>query len=141
MASAVDFTTLVGMFWKCPAAFQGEDYAQDVEYDDELEKFNWVKLKRFVPVKIVKNRATAACFVFDCEDEKNNYIPALDIDMGDIKQYVDGITTVCFVYVHCNFIKRTCFYNHYPHVCADDGSSSEEEEEVISAPKKRTRLQ
>jgi hypothetical protein len=99
-----------------------------------------VKLKKFVPAKIVKNRATAACFIFDCQDEKNNYIPVSEIDMDDIKDDIEGLTLFCFAFVLRVFIKRACFYKHHHHLCADDESDSVEEEEVIPAPKKRMYL-
>jgi hypothetical protein len=86
-----------------------------------------VKLKKFVPAKIVKNRATAACFIFDCPDEKNNCIPVSENDMDDIKDSIEGLPPFCFACVRCIFIKRACFYKHHSHLCADDESDSEEE--------------
>ena len=130
MASKVDFASLVGKLWKCPASFWGEEYAKDVQSDEVLDQFKWVKLKKFVPAKIVKNRATAACFIFDCQDERNNYIPVSEIDLDDIKDDIEGLTLFCFAFVLRVFIKRACFYKHRPHLCADDESDSEEEEEV-----------
>lgn len=73
----------------------GVEWSNLVDSDPKLKKFDWVKLKVYKPAKQTRGKATAAHYVFDCQEEKNNVVTIDEIDLGDIQDCKEGLNLFC----------------------------------------------
>lgn len=101
-----DYSNYVGWYQKCPPSFWGEKHNKVIAGNSTLSQFKWVEFKNYKPAKAVKKKKIAACCVFDCENEVNNFVPCTEVKESDCVPTNPGNSyfILCIFMYYCLFL-------------------------------------